>query len=121
MPDEWPEFKLKSTNELFARHLEKNSKLQISVCSRERKVGRKRPLYCELHESMILKPPNDKPPVADHDHKSGKYRGWLCNVCNAQIIAEIDRLRNLGIDADDIKAFFQRAVDYVFTDGKSLK
>jgi len=43
----------------------------------ERKVGRPRPNFCELCNVKFKKQPH-----ADHDHKSGIYRGWICNRCN---------------------------------------
>ncbi|MFI5397590.1 MAG: endonuclease domain-containing protein [Candidatus Binatia bacterium] len=38
----------------------------------------------------------------DHDHKTGAFRGWLCNACN----------RALGMLKDD-PAILRRAADYI--------
>jgi hypothetical protein len=40
--------------------------------------------------------------VLDHDHKSGKFRGWLCNKCNSA----------LGWLEDDIN-YVRRALNYL--------
>tara|TARA_R100001143_G_C3249644_1_gene82903 strand:- start:17 stop:493 length:477 start_codon:yes stop_codon:yes gene_type:complete len=40
--------------------------------------------------------------VLDHDHKSGKFRGWLCNKCNSA----------LGWLDDDI-TYVRRALNYL--------
>jgi hypothetical protein len=44
----------------------------------EKKVGRPRPNMCELCMGQFRKQPH-----ADHDHKTGIYRGWICNRCNS--------------------------------------
>jgi hypothetical protein len=60
----------------------------------EQKMGRPRPLHCELCGG----PPSgrgNKKEVGicfDHDHKTGKARGWLCDRCN----------KVLGLVHDDI-------------------
>lgn len=107
----------------FEDHVKQNSSLRGKhVSRREHQVGRPRPTYCELHTRLLL-PEKEKRhwPVADHNHENGKYRGWLCSTCNTQIIPEIDRLKQAGIDADDVLAFFRIAIQYVFTDGANLK
>lgn len=92
----------------------------VTLQAKELKVGRKRPRYCELHEALYLDPRTDKPPHADHNHSNGKYRGWICMTCNIQLLPEIDRLRQAGVDAEYIKTFLTLIVDYVFTDGAVL-
>lgn len=106
----------------FLQYLERNSVLRSNgVAKYEFKIGRLRPVYCELHDRMVLYPKStNEYPVADHNHKTGAYRGWICRTCNMQLLPEIDRLRNLGIESDDIKAFLRLLVDYVFSDGKNL-
>jgi len=42
------------------------------------------------------------PWVIDHDHKTEKFRGWLCHNCN----------RGLGVFDDDIEILY-RAIDYL--------
>jgi hypothetical protein len=44
----------------------------------ERRVGRPRPSKCELCDRPFTKQPH-----ADHDHKTGTYRGWICGGCNS--------------------------------------
>lgn len=40
--------------------------------------------------------------VLDHDHKTGKFRGWLCRNCN----------QGIGKLGDDIKSL-EKAIDYL--------
>ena len=47
-------------------------------------------------------PFGDKKPTLDHDHKTGKFRGWIHNSCNAA-------LGKLG----DNEAGLQKALDYI--------
>lgn len=60
---------------------------------------------------FYAKPPEDgkceicdqkKRLVYDHDHSTGKFRGWLCDGCNV----------SLGRFNDDI-ALFKRAIEYL--------
>jgi len=46
-----------------------------SLLIKERNAGRKKPRYCEIcgREGKI---------VYDHNHKTGNFRGWICNQCN---------------------------------------
>ena len=110
-------------DDAFLSYLRQNSMFNPKfkqLSRQERRIGRKKPRYCELHEYMILKPADRLPPQADHNHKTGKYRGWICHGCNTRLLPEIDRLKNEGISSEDIKTFLRLAVDYVFTDGKVL-
>ncbi len=44
----------------------------------------------------------------DHDHTTGKFRGWLCNCCN----------RAFGMLGDTISGL-ERALDYLRRNGSS--
>jgi hypothetical protein len=63
----------------------------------EKAMGRKRPEFCEICGG----PPNDRWGVLhfDHDHKTGKPRGWTCRNCNVIMgLARdsVDRLLDLA-------------------------
>lgn len=45
---------------------------------REKIAGRKKPKQCELCGAMGTI-------CFDHDHKTGKFRGWICRRCNATL------------------------------------
>ena len=51
----------------------------------EKIAGRKRPERCEICGSK-------RTIVFDHDHETGKFRGWICDRCN----------KILGLAKDDI-------------------
>lgn len=42
---------------------------------KEKLAGRKRPEHCEICGAMGRI-------CFDHDHKTGKFRGWICHRCN---------------------------------------
>ena len=84
---------LKQQNKEYkAEHREHYTKL--GKLSRERKfealAGRPRPVVCE-----VCGDPNRI--VYDHDHKTGKFRGWICHNCNLV----------LGHARDDIKVMYK--------------
>lgn len=58
-------------------------------------IGRPKPTHCELcgRGGKIC---------ADHDHQTGKYRGWLCSNCNC----------SLGL-MDENSEFIHRLIDYL--------
>jgi Recombination endonuclease VII len=63
----------------------------------EKKMGRPRPDFCEICNG----PPNDHWGVLhfDHDHVTGKPRGWTCRNCNVILgLAKdsVDRLLDLA-------------------------
>jgi len=45
---------------------------------KEKLAGRPRPKFCEIcNKERII--------CYDHDHKTGKFRGWICDKCNMAI------------------------------------
>lgn len=48
-------------------------------CRQEKSAGRKKSELCEVCES------SDVVICFDHDHQTGKFRGWLCRKCNAAL------------------------------------
>jgi hypothetical protein len=56
----------------------KNRKYRRSAI--ERKIGRPCPQACELCRETFRGKPH-----ADHDHATGKYRGWICRNCNVTL------------------------------------
>lgn len=58
-------------------------------------AGRPQPDYCELCEEKAIT-------VWDHDHKTGLFRGWLCDRCN----------RVLGSVKDD-PILLKKFIDYL--------
>ncbi len=61
----------------------------------EVRAGRKRPDKCELCSS-------EKRICFDHDHKTGKFRGWICDRCN----------KALGLVGDNIETL-QLMIEYI--------
>lgn len=115
---------LSMNDDPFISYLRQNSVLNNNkklLSIKEKKIGRPRPKYCELHEAMILDPKTIGLPHADHNHENGKYRGWICHNCNTKVLPIIDFMKKEGISSGDIKAFLYLAVDYVFSDGDVLK
>lgn len=49
-----------------------------NLSRKERMAGRKRPEKCELCNYGVRI-------CFDHDHKTGKFRGWLCTKCNTMV------------------------------------
>lgn len=84
------------------RYYEKTKHLRVKVRSesrRQRKVemsGRKQSSSCEVCGQVCKT-------HYDHDHKSGKFRGWLCIQCNTALgllkdnPARLDALRQYVI------------------------
>ena len=56
---------------------------EIKKCAPEIPKDYKCPM-CEEDENKIKNTRSNKKGVwcADHDHKSGKFRGWVCHKCN---------------------------------------
>ena len=65
----------------------------------EAKAGRKKPKICEVCFSFKGR---GKDIHFDHDHKTGKFRGWICVNCN----------HVLGAVCDDVK-ILKALIDYL--------
>jgi len=48
------------------------------LLEQEKLAGRKKPLNCEICGS-------NKKICFDHDHETGKFRGWICGRCNTAL------------------------------------
>jgi hypothetical protein len=64
---------------------------------RERLAGAPRPDVCEVCTQPGY---GQQGIVFDHDHKTGQFRGWLCNSCNVV----------LGYVQDDVERLMQLAL-----------
>ena len=65
--------------------------------------GLPKPAYPETTVcECCFKPFNKLGPCLDHDHYTGKFRGWLCSTCNIGIGALGDTLKSV-----------QQAIDYL--------
>ena len=65
-------------------HPECVSRIRKEQCSKkkqklESRAGRPKPLFCEICNEKRNRI------VFDHDHKTGKFRGWICNTCNSAL------------------------------------
>jgi hypothetical protein len=67
-PKEWIEIQRKA---VWKGGLNRNQKLEIIA-------GRKKPEKCELCGRI-------GEICFDHDHKTGKFRGWICKKCNGAL------------------------------------
>jgi Recombination endonuclease VII len=67
------------------------------LAAQEKAMGRPRPEFCEICGG----PPNDRWGVLhfDHDHATGKPRGWICRNCNVM----------LGLARDSVDIFLDLA------------
>ena len=76
----------------------KNNDGRRSECSECRKVGGLSPSDASgllMKKEGLVRPPlgnpcqccgrTDKMLFCDHDHKTGKFRGWLCQTCNTAL------------------------------------
>lgn len=87
-----PENILKSINNLPKNICGKNNGNWKGGISRNQRLeilaGRKKPEKCELcgREGSIC---------FDHDHKTGKFRGWICKKCNGALGMVDDNIQTL--------------------------
>jgi hypothetical protein len=67
------------------------------LAAQEKAMGRSRPEFCEICGG----PPNDRWGVLhfDHDHVTGKPRGWTCRNCNVM----------MGLAKDSVDRFLDLA------------
>lgn len=93
------------SREYYARHPERVK--ANSVKSKRKAMGipaaeRPKPDACELCSAA------GRQMHLDHDHETGKFRGWLCNRCNMA----------MGVLGDTVTGI-QRAIDYLRRNGNS--
>ena len=75
----------------------KENRRKVDLARQEKAMGRPRPEFCEICNG----PPNDRWGVLhfDHDHATGKPRGWICRNCNVM----------LGLARDSVDRFLDMA------------
>ena len=74
-------------------------KMQRKITSEQKQeieAGRKKPGQCELcgRTGKIC---------FDHDHKTGKFRGWICHKCNVSLGLIDDNIQTLELMIEYIK------------------
>jgi Recombination endonuclease VII len=57
------------------------------------------PMICEC----CNRPPGRKQLAVDHDHKTGKFRGWLCSRCNTGIGSLGDTMEAIELAVDYLR------------------
>lgn len=82
-----------------AKAFEGNSRQPVAIRYRnklEKKAGRPRPDNCEIcsRGGKIC---------FDHDHKTGKFRGWICFNCNTVLGRVLDDIGILGALIEYVK------------------
>jgi hypothetical protein len=87
-------------NKYYLDNIEARRAASLANARRRKLPGYSRP--CPPHCELCGKPPSGRALCLDHDHETGKFRGWLCDRCNVSLGA-------LG----DNEAGLQRALQYL--------
>lgn len=66
-----------------------------SLIYKEKLAGRKKPGFCEV--CGISRNELKKDLCFDHDHKTGKFRGWICHRCNVALGMVKDKVEILEL------------------------
>jgi formate dehydrogenase maturation protein FdhE len=64
-----------SQNKIYYTHIGRRNRLGEKLKHKEKLAGVPRPIHCPICGST-------KTISFDHDHGTGKFRGWICNMCN---------------------------------------
>lgn len=67
---------------------DKEYQMALRIQKREKLAGRKRSEQCEICGSLGLM-------CFDHDHDTGKFRGWICHRCNLALGLAKDNVETL--------------------------
>lgn len=79
---------------------------ELSRLRQEKKMGRPRPLTCEVCNSPATGNGDSLRVIqADHCHATGKWRGWLCSPCNLILGKAKDSPERLRALADYIESY----------------
>ena len=91
----WKENKKIMTKEERAEYMKK-----YWIQTKESKAGRARPVQCEICGSIGKI-------CFDHDHRTGKFRGWICVRCNSALGMAMDNSELLLKMSEYLKDFNQ--------------
>ena len=62
---------------------------------KEKLAGRKRPELCEI--CKVVTKDYERGLNFDHDHKTGRFRGWICSRCNTALAMVDDNIKILKL------------------------